>query len=35
MKAERITENEIFSMIRANGIGGVDQVDAVVLETDG
>ncbi len=35
MQDERITEDEVESAIRAAGIGGVDEVGAVVLETDG
>jgi uncharacterized membrane protein YcaP (DUF421 family) len=32
---ERLTESEIRQAVRASGAGGLDQVGAVVLETDG
>lgn len=32
---ERVTENEIYAAIRAQGIAAVENVEAVVLETDG
>ena len=35
MKAERVTESEVESAIRAQGIGTIDAVAAVILETDG
>ena len=35
MKAERIAREEVLAVLRANGIRSLDQVDAVVLETDG
>lgn len=35
MKAERVTEEEILSILRANGVSRVEQADAVVMETDG
>ncbi|NJK37778.1 MAG: DUF421 domain-containing protein [Oscillatoriales cyanobacterium SM2_3_0] len=35
LKNERVTEGEILSAIRNHGIGDVNQVDAVILETDG
>ena len=35
MKAQRITENEILSAIREEGLADLDQVEAVVLETNG
>ena len=34
MKHERVTEAEIFAALRAQGIVDVDEVEAVVLETD-
>lgn len=35
MKAERVTQGEILQAIRNAGMASVDQVAAVVLETDG
>ena len=35
MRASRVTEDEIRSAIRAAGYAALDEVDAVVLETDG
>lgn len=35
MKDERVTKGEIEAAIRAAGIGRIEQVGAVVLETDG
>lgn len=35
MRAERIIEEDIYAAIRAQGIARLDQVEAVVLETDG
>jgi uncharacterized membrane protein YcaP (DUF421 family) len=35
LKAERVTEGEVISAIRAQGIPRLNQVEAVVLETDG
>lgn len=35
MKRERIAEGEILAALRANGVAAVEDVDAVVLETDG
>jgi uncharacterized membrane protein YcaP (DUF421 family) len=35
MKAERVAEQEIRAALRAQGISSLDQVHAVVLETDG
>jgi uncharacterized membrane protein YcaP (DUF421 family) len=35
MKAERINEGEILQAMRSQGILGQDQVEAVVLESDG
>lgn len=35
LKRERVTESEIHQAIRSSGYGGVDQIEAVVLETDG
>ncbi|WP_208560285.1 DUF421 domain-containing protein [Marinilactibacillus kalidii] len=35
MKKERISESEILQAIRSQGIGSIEQVAAVVLETDG
>lgn len=35
LHAERVTRGEILQAVRATGFGGLDRVDAVVLETDG
>lgn len=35
MRSVRVTEDEIRAAIRQHGIGSVDQVSAVILETDG
>ena len=35
MKAERVAEEEIRAAVRAQGIGSLEEVEAVVLETDG
>jgi uncharacterized membrane protein YcaP (DUF421 family) len=35
MAAERITQDEIVAMVRSAGIGQIEDVGAVVLETDG
>ncbi|WP_119462947.1 DUF421 domain-containing protein [Rhodospirillaceae bacterium SYSU D60014] len=35
MRAQRVTEAEIRAALRAQGIGDVSSVEAVVLETDG
>lgn len=35
MRRERITKEEILAAIRSQGIGNVEEVDAVVLETQG
>ncbi len=35
MKKERILEDEVLATLRENGIGSVEEADAVVLETDG
>ncbi len=35
MKTQRITENEILSAVREEGLADLDQVEAVVLETNG
>jgi uncharacterized membrane protein YcaP (DUF421 family) len=35
MRSERMTEEEVLAAVRAQGKGGLDGVDAVVLETDG
>lgn len=32
---ERVTQEEVFAAIRAQGIADLEQVEAVVLETDG
>lgn len=35
MRAARVTEDEVRSAIRSSGFAAMDQVEAVVLETDG
>lgn len=35
MRAARVTEDEVRSAIRSSGLSALDQVDAVILETDG
>ncbi|MBA4798940.1 MAG: DUF421 domain-containing protein [Rhizobiales bacterium] len=35
MMRQRITEDEIMSAVRSNGSQGLDEVEAVVLESDG
>lgn len=35
MKRERVTESEILTAIRSNGFVSIDEIEAVVLETDG
>ncbi|NCT90736.1 DUF421 domain-containing protein [Cellulomonas sp. APG4] len=35
MRRRRVTPSEVRQAVRATGVGGLDQVAAVVLETDG
>lgn len=35
LKQERVAEGEVLAAIRSQGIGDLNQVDAVILETDG
>ena len=35
MRRQRVTQGELLQSLRASGVGGLDQVAAVVLETDG
>jgi uncharacterized membrane protein YcaP (DUF421 family) len=35
LRAHRVTEDEVYQAVRAQGIGDLGAVDAVVLETDG
>jgi uncharacterized membrane protein YcaP (DUF421 family) len=35
MRKERITEDEIYAVIRQHGLWSLEQADAVILETDG
>lgn len=35
LKQERVTEGEVLGAIRANGVAAIEEVEAVVLETDG
>nr|MDQ3395998.1 DUF421 domain-containing protein [Bacteroidota bacterium] len=34
MKEQRITELELISKIRQKGFGSIEEIDAIVLETD-
>jgi len=35
LRRERVTEDEVRAAVRSQGIGSLEDVDAVVLETDG
>ena len=35
MRSERITENELIAVARKNGISSLEEVDAMILETNG
>lgn len=35
MRRERVSETEVLQALREQGVGSVDEVDAVVLETNG
>lgn len=35
LQSQRVSETEVLQAIRSQGVGGLDQVAAVVLETDG
>ncbi|AZZ45519.1 DUF421 domain-containing protein [Pseudomonadaceae bacterium SI-3] len=35
MRAARVTEDEVRSAIRSSGFSAIDEVEAVILETDG
>jgi uncharacterized membrane protein YcaP (DUF421 family) len=35
LKAERVAEDEILSAVRSQGLGDLELIEAVVLETDG
>ena len=35
LRRERVSEEEVFAAIRAQGIATLDEVEAVILETDG
>ena len=35
LKRERVAEREVLAALRANGLGAIEDADAVVLETDG
>ena len=35
MKKERIAKDEIFALVREKGLSNLEEVDAIVLETDG
>ena len=35
MRRERVTEDEVLAAMRETGLAGPDEVDAVVIETEG
>ncbi len=35
MRKERVNADEIYAIIREKGVGSIQDVDAVILETDG
>ena len=35
LRAERVTESEVYQAVRSEGFAGLDDVEAVVLESDG
>lgn len=35
LRAHRVTEDEVYQAVRTQGVGDLEDVDAVVLETDG
>lgn len=35
MRRERVTKSEVLAVVRGHGLGSLEQVGAVVLETDG
>lgn len=35
LKRERVAEGEVLAALRASGVAAIEDVDAVVLETDG
>ena len=35
MKRERVADGEVLAALRANGVGAIEDADAVILETDG
>ncbi|HAB65482.1 MAG TPA: DUF421 domain-containing protein, partial [Pseudomonas sp.] len=35
MRVARVTEDEVRSAIRSSGFSAIDEVEAVILETDG
>lgn len=35
MRAHRITENELLQIVRSKGIGDLNEVDAIILESNG
>lgn len=35
LRAERVAEEEVLAAVRQHGMGAIDKVEAVVLETDG
>jgi uncharacterized membrane protein YcaP (DUF421 family) len=35
MRKERVNADEIYAIIREKGVGSIQEVDAVILETDG
>lgn len=35
LRHQRVTESEVFAALRSKGIGGIEGVEAVILEADG
>lgn len=35
LRRQRVTQGEVRQAVRAQGFGGLDEIEAVVLETDG
>ena len=35
MKKERVDEDEIYAVVRKNGLSSIEDADAIILETDG
>lgn len=35
MRAERVTKDEVLDAVRSHGVGALDEIETLVLETDG